>query len=567
MKKVLLITFCFCAFFSEISAQISEGGTPPSFNYPSSLRSAKITRSIDANINKTELLYQDSIAEKNGSPLRIATLIPVDFNINNSGEWMTLPSKERIWQLKIHADGANSLILGYKDFYIPEGGKLFVYNKNRSQIIGAYTENTNPEGGKFSNQIMYGDEITLEYVESAISTEAPRIVIEDIGYVYRDFYKEEYDVDTDSYQITRRGTSASCMIDINCSEGDNWRDQQRGVVSFSMKFPNAWYICSGSLINNTQNNGAPYLLTATHCFFDEAYNKQAEFNTAQFYFNYERAGCKLGSTTSNSLIGSQLLATTKLNNESDGLLLLLNDDVPKTWNPYYNGWDVSNTASPNGAIIHHPNGDVKKITTYTKTITRHDYYTGGPYHWRVTYAPTINGHSVTEGGSSGSPLFNNKGLIIGTLTGGASYCVEGYYPEDGQYGGPTYPDYYGNLYYHWDKFSSKMKPYLDPDDTGITSLAGYDPNRGTGIESEKDNSNVSINLVLFPNPAYETLNINSRGIIKNISIYNLIGGLMYSDKNLSSSTTEISVASWNKGVYNVVVETENGTYTSKVNVK
>jgi len=327
-----------------------------------------------------------------------------------------------------------------------------------------------------------------------------------------------------------------------------------------MKFPNGWYVCSGSLVNNTAHKGAPYLLTATHCFFDEDYNRKAEFTTAQFTFNYERSGCKTGSISSKTLTGSQLLATTKLYGESDGLLLLLNDDVPKEWNPYYNGWDVSNTASPNGVVIHHPDGDIKKISTYTQTITKVRIYGGAlTSFWKVYYSPTTNGHSVTEGGSSGSPLFNDKGLIIGTLTGGDSFCQGD--PE----GSPYDPDYYGNLHYHWDKYSNKMKTYLDPDNSGITSLAGYDPNNNVGIESE--NNDTYINLILFPNPAYEVLNINSRGIIKSLSIYNLVGGLVYQDKGLNSSTTEIEVSMWSRGVYNVVVETEHGKFAGKVTIK
>ncbi len=71
-----------------------------------------------------------------------------------------------------------------------------------------------------------------------------------------------------------------------------------------------------------------------------------------------------------------------------------------------------------------------------------------------------------EGGSSGSPLFDANGLIVGTLTGGSSYC-------DAQ----TNPDYYGKMYYHigiirvltpW----NRLKDWLDPANTGVTTLNG-----------------------------------------------------------------------------------------------
>ena len=88
--------------------------------------------------------------------------------------------------------------------------------------------------------------------------------------------------------------------------------------------------------------------------------------------------------------------------------------------------------------------------------------------WRVFWASTDNGHGVTEGGSSGSPIFNQDGHIVGTLSGGSSYCDY-----------PNYPDYYGKLSYHWLSNGAadnrRLKPWLDPTESGVTTLEGYDP--------------------------------------------------------------------------------------------
>ena len=76
-----------------------------------------------------------------------------------------------------------------------------------------------------------------------------------------------------------------------------------------------------------------------------------------------------------------------------------------------------------------------------------------------------NGHGVTEGGSSGSPLFNYDGQIVGTLTGGSSYCNT-----------PTSPDVYGKMSYHWTSNGTpndeRLKPWLDPTNSGVTTLNG-----------------------------------------------------------------------------------------------
>ena len=70
-----------------------------------------------------------------------------------------------------------------------------------------------------------------------------------------------------------------------------------------------------------------------------------------------------------------------------------------------------------------------KISTFgdhpVKTTTWIDntFTAGAPdAHWNVIFDKTTNGHSITEGGSSGSPLFNENKQIVGTLTGGNSTC-------------------------------------------------------------------------------------------------------------------------------------------------
>lgn len=131
----------------------------------------------------------------------------------------------------------------------------------------------------------------------------------------------------------------------------------------------------------------------------------------------------------------------------------------------------------NGVSIHHPAGDIKKISTYTSNLVTSGWNSNGlSSHWRVQWSATANGHGVTEGGSSGSPIFNyNNGnsRIIGTLTGGSSYC-----------NATSSPDYYGKMSYHWDQNSAsgniKLKTFLDAGNSGIKVLDGsFDPCDGT----------------------------------------------------------------------------------------
>jgi lysyl endopeptidase len=86
-------------------------------------------------------------------------------------------------------------------------------------------------------------------------------------------------------------------------------------------------------------------------------------------------------------------------------------------------------------------------------------------YWQMRWSPTQNGHGVTEGGSSGSPLFSNDGYIVGQLTGGQASCAN-----------PNAPDYYGKFAVSWESNGTtpdrQLKPWLDPANTGVQTLRG-----------------------------------------------------------------------------------------------
>lgn len=108
------------------------------------------------------------------------------------------------------------------------------------------------------------------------------------------------------------------------------------------------------------------------------------------------------------------------NNYSDFALFELTESpLNNNLDVYFNGWDRTNSPSQGGVGIHHPNGDFKKIATHNM-VPAQGQYPNPNSSWRVNYIATQNGHSVTEGGSSGSPLFTNDKRIIGQLYGGST---------------------------------------------------------------------------------------------------------------------------------------------------
>ncbi|MCD7977963.1 MAG: hypothetical protein LUG51_12730 [Tannerellaceae bacterium] len=441
--------------------QLTTGGLPPSFLYETGLKSTidKSVR-IPVNFNTEDLKLVDEWKTGQGAPLRIATLIPTDLSIENAGEWSELPGGEKIWQLHLQAKDATAIMLYYNAFYIPEGGQLFIYNVEKTHVLGAYTHITNPLNGKFVTEFVAGDEIILEYV-AAESGENPRIEIESIGYGYNHL------------TISLR-SSGSCMVNINCDEGDAWQNEKRGICRMIQRIGRNSYYCTGSLVNNTAEDLSPYILTAYHCMEDDlAIASDEDLTQWMFYFNYESNACSGTATATGNhiLIGCTRKVAIPLQGGSDGLLLLLQSNIPESFDVYYNGWDRREVLPQFGVNIHHPQGDIKKISTFTQPATDYTWVESGgttgatSAHFNIIFSKTVNGYGVTEGGSSGSPLFNENKLVVGTLTGGNSSCnyLNGL-------------NVYGKFSFHWNKYgtdiSQRMDVWLDPLNKGVETLNG-----------------------------------------------------------------------------------------------
>jgi PKD repeat protein len=439
-------------------AQISEGGIPASFT-DLSLRAQFNEMGYPAPDMET-LMMEDQINAESSypGPERMAVSVIVNLDLKSAGSSETLADGSRLWRLKISVPGALALGVYYSNFYLPEGSSLFLYNEEKTQLIGAFTSNNNHESGLFATELIQGDKVTLEYREPAGMTESAVIFISEVAYAYRfvSFLTDQ----------GRSDQSLPCMINVACSEGNDWGNQKNGIARLSIKIGWNYYWCSGSLINNTSNNRIPYLLTAEHC--GEGANT-SDLNQWIFYFNYQSATCTGNyGPSSNTVTGCQLKAKDPITgfDGADFELVQLNTTPSPSYNVYYNGWNRTNVPATSGVCLHHPAGDIKKISTYLTPMISSTWWNGTPSHWRVTWSQTVNGLSIMEGGSSGSPVFDQDKLIMGDLSGGytSNSCDN-----------PS-PAWFGKVWYAWDQNGStpatRLKDWLDPTNTGITKQPG-----------------------------------------------------------------------------------------------
>ncbi|MBU1719035.1 MAG: PKD domain-containing protein [Bacteroidetes bacterium] len=457
----------------SVNAQISYGGTPASFEFSErgTIISTEVIQYPAPGVS--HLAYEDSLAAVNGDPgYRVGVAIPVNLNPSNSGSWTTLPNGQRIWTLRLEVPGAQALGLNYSKFKIPSGGKLFVYNEAKTQVIGSFTEKNNPKGQEFATELIYDDVVILEYVAPfsfrkkgeliSATPELPLINISNLAYIYRDAHPVIFE---ESVRIDE--SDAACEININCPDGANWQDEKRGIGRVLLKEGAGYYWCTGTLVNNVRQDFKPYFLLAYHC---SAVASAADHNQWTFYFNYERAGCPNTGTASETqtVIGCVERAEGNINGGSDMALVELNTDPPAGYNVYWNGWERNTAPVPQSGVgIHHPAGDIKKISTFSSPVTSDTWWDGTNTgatnaHWNAIWVA-----GTTEGGSSGSPLFNQNHRVVGTLSGGSSSCSN-------LYG----DNLYGKFSYHWQSnggtAAAQVKPWLDPDNTNTMQLNGMD---------------------------------------------------------------------------------------------
>lgn len=452
---ILLFMIFFLFAFSSVFSQMSYGGRPSQLN-TTDLREIPVIRMPLFDIHKY-LRDLESEAESRLKPMVFAKPFDLDVDPEKDGEWTETEDGSRIWRVILYSRGALSMNIIFSKFMLKEGVSVFVYDTRRTDVKGSFDRRNNQLSGSLAVAPVRGDRLIVEMqVEPGIS-DFGELVIGRLNHDFRGI------IGSKDGQF---GLSGDCNIDISCPPGNQWQTEKNAVVRL---YINGIELCTGVLVNNTANDGKPYLLTAHHCVPDSA----NAANTV-FVFGYESLFCNgEDGSVINSLSGSDLLATQE---NLDFSLLILRDTPPRSYQPWYAGWDRSGQTPESTVSIHHPNGDVKKISvdndpplTNTFEDLGEKYTQNG--HWKIEKWEM----GTTEGGSSGSPLFQNNGQVIGLLTGGDARC------------GFSENDYYSKFSLAWDLYegdSSQLKPWLDSLGTDIQSVQGINPYLDSALQAD-----------------------------------------------------------------------------------
>ncbi len=420
----------FSLLSSTVFGQVANSEGPISWRTttaPEELSHHYIAKGFDAKKIAAEDAEND---QRKDQPWRFGYKYDTDIQLSD-GAFEILPNGDRLWKYQISCPGALSINLLLENYLLPEGATLHLYDNQRTNFVGAYTSANNRSDGMLGTELVHGSSIIVEYFEPSTALFSGNFSIQSIVHGYRS-------LDPIQQELSKALDDAGdCHYDVACTLGNGWEDEIRAVA---MIIVNGNGVCSGALINNACEDGRPLLLSANHCLTSSTSNWA-------FRFNWKAAPgsetcAQVGTTVDSGPPYDQTAngATVLANGTAADFLLLELDQLTPTqildWNLFFVGWDRSDSETlTNGTIIHHPKGDVMKISRESDA----------PYHNTISNTSVwwIDQYElgVTEGGSSGAPLFDQNHHLVGQLFGGTASC-SGTNPNGNS-------DYYGRFGIAW----------------------------------------------------------------------------------------------------------------------
>jgi len=475
IKQVLLPAF-FLLFTSILAfAQPAFGGLPLGIQQANALLPAPSLHLKGLDVAK--LQREDEQNQMN----RFAAPIPLDISTENAGNWTLLPDGTQVWQLRITVEKAQGLILFYEDFDLPAGSQLFVYSPISKQVLGAYTQESQSRSDRFLTGIITGNELIVEYQAPADNFAVP-FHLWRIDAVYR---KEGTEKELLSFGF---GSSSDCHDNVVCPAGDEWQAERNAVARIIVVVEEGTGYCTGTLLNNTAQDGRLLFLSAFHCM--DGYTPLYDLWRFDFYFASETCPNPAVAPAYRPVLGCDSLAGRRA---MDFLLLDIFPETTFNMELYFAGWDRSGTPPDSAAVLHHPRGDIQKIslsttpaTVFANSIIWNNGVTTPPnQHFRVRYS-----NGTIEVGSSGAALLDQHHRVVGQLNGdaGTTTC-------DNSLG------FFGRLSMAWEgpDDGSRLKNWLDPLGTLPLQLDALAPIRSPLVTTDDEEPVAGVAVTFYLN--------------------------------------------------------------------
>lgn len=406
-------------------------------------------------IDRAAISAEDLHRRANGQPARYAIPHVVAANPTTHGTWEVLDATWSLWRLRIAAPEASHVNLGFRTFFMPANARLQVYSSSYQDVVRPFDAADHSPSGELWTPVVGTSEITAEvYVPTALRPQV-QLQLVHVGSGYR-FFGAGPDA------MSSVDGSGSCNYDVTCPVAAGWQNEIPAIAAMSSS---GSIFCTGSLINNTANDGRNFFLTAYHCGVTSG-----AAPSLVCYWNYQEPSCGGAGAPLNMFTSGATWRAAY--STSDFTLVELNSAPNPAWGITHAGWNRdTSTNATSACCIHHPSGDSKKISFEYQATSVTSYggtaVPGDSSHVRITDWDD----GTTEPGSSGSPLFDQNHRVIGQLHGGSAAC------------GNNLSDWFGRFAMSWTgggTATTRLSNWLDPVGTGALTLNTRLPGGGSG---------------------------------------------------------------------------------------
>ena len=376
-------------------------------------------------------------------------------------QWKNTAVGGKVAAISFNAEGAYGLRLGVLVKQLPGSAMVRVYTQSApdkvfqisGQAILQLIERNQAAGDQSDAARTWwtpdtGEgEATLEVeLPPGVAASALDIAVPQLSHIFENLSlptAQEYQEQVEAAKINE---SDPCNLDANCYSEN--AQERNAVARMLFTKDGGSYLCTGTLMNDTQNSFKPYFLTANHCISTQTVASSLE--TRWFYRSPSCNSGTLQSSTVRKTGGAQLLYAS---GTTDTAFMLLNDTPPG--GALFAGWSANTVAAGTSVVgLHHPSGDLLKISfgavnsqANCQPTTGSGFQCSGTSgnYYRVSWS-----QGTTEGGSSGSALFQG-GYVVGTLYGGSATCTN-----------RSAYDYYGRFDV---AYNAAIKAWLNPAST------------------------------------------------------------------------------------------------------
>lgn len=341
-------------------------------------------------------------------------------NASPTLRWKSIATGGKVAYLRIKSTDAKAIRVGLNVLSAPDGLELrFVGSNNPNQVVALANagelSTLKDDKGIYWTPMTEGQFQTIELsLPVGADTAAFKFTVDSVSHIFA----------TPALKFGDAKSVGDCNVDVVCApQAQGFVNAKNSVALMTFRSgcgdngAIADCICTGTLINdNDPNSQVPYFYGANHCI-----GTQGVANTLNTIWFFENPTCQNPRTFDvNQSIGTLVSGGAALlyaDRNNDGALFQLNRAPPT--GAFFLGWDANVISlGENITVIHHPDGDPKRITLGFVDSFRNDF-------------PGATGSFISPSYTTGSTFGGSSGSGILTLSGG------NYFLRGGLFGGPA----------------------------------------------------------------------------------------------------------------------------------